>query len=182
MKINFISNSFHKLNHYMHFINLGTFLLGIYNYKYFNEVNKKKFTDLSLKNSLLIVIDSINHSNVNKMYYVIPSILSKLFVLLNSYKLFGKGILDEKAKEIFGAKKYYNLKINDEKLSDKEMLEIDLVDNESMKLAKLFEINQKQKFNKFEDDKITKILNENEIILNYLINLGVGLTSISILI
>jgi hypothetical protein len=126
-------------------------------------------------------MDSFNHSNVNKLFYLIPSITAKLFILAYVYKLYGNNMIQEKINNIFYTKKSH-LKIDEINISEKDLYEVELIEDEASRLAKIYEINQKQKLASNTDNKISKFLKENEYYHDILVNLGVGLTALSVLI
>lgn len=90
-------------------------------------------------------------------------------------------MIKESINNLFHTKRNH-LKIDELNISEKDLYEIELVEDESSKLAKIYEINQKQKLISNKNKNISKFLNENEYYHNILINLGVGLTAFSVLI
>lgn len=169
----------YKINTFLHFVNFTSFSIGFINYKYFPDSKKKNFSLLSVKNFPIILIDSFPNKNLNNMYFLFPSIISKILIIASYYKIYGYAFFN-KNPILNPPKVGSEFEINEEKLTEKERVELELIDDKATKIVKIYEIQNKQKFLEEKElkkkDKIYSFLKDNEVLHENLTNLSISAT------
>lgn len=107
---------------------------------------------------------------MNKLFFLIPNILSKLLFFLSYYKLYGSGIVNSIYENIYG-----EIYIIEEEISNKDQIELELIEGKSSKLAMIHDISNKNKF-KYSNDKLSIYLKTHAKYLEIATNTGIAIT------
>jgi hypothetical protein len=132
---------------------------------------------MSWKNIILIGTNLVFPSNIPRYYILMPSIISHFIVMSNYYMIFGPGMFTDLSLllKAENSKENQNQFVNEiEMIRESDLIDIELTENKTFKLEKIYKMNQKFKFIK--SDKFTKFLSEKEKLLKYLANLSIAST------
>lgn len=124
----------------------------------------------------IILLDSFKHPNMLKLYFLIPSILTKITIFSSLFNLYLANLISSSTND------QNLLQLDENSLSDTEKNELILISENILKISKKYEIIEKQKINSEPNNKVYEIIKRNKEYLNFSLNLGVGMTILSALV
>lgn len=121
----------------------------------------------------IVIVDSIEHGNIIKYYYTVPSLIAKIFLLSQYYSISGSSLT-----YLYSFNNNNNIQeIKKDILTKQEKFEVDLQENNLNKLELLDFYMNKHKFNS--EDTLNLFLKSNDKMINYILNTAVCLTVLS---